>query len=95
MNQVARALQQVVLFVMEFLPEQVRPFLQTVADLLGRLSPDVGDERMAKVAQLVAELLVDLRILGDIHDADVAMRLRLIAENRFTRAWRDLGLEGV
>lgn len=93
MNPIAQALKTVVEFIADQLPEAVRPFLQTVANLLGRLDLSIGDPIMAKVADLIAGLLVDFRAISEIEDADVAMRARLLAENRFTRAWRDLGLE--
>lgn len=93
MNPIAQALKTVVEFIADQLPEAVRPFLQTVANLLGGLDINIGDPTMGKVAELVAGLLVDFRAISEIQDADVAMRARLLAENRFTRAWRDLGLE--
>lgn len=91
----AKALEQVVRFMADFLPEAVRPFLDIVAGLLGRLDLGGDDPRLGRIGSLVAELLVDLRVVGEIEDANVAMRARLLAENRFTRAWRDLGLEGL
>lgn len=95
MNPIAKALQEVIRFLAEYLPESARPFVDLVANLLGGLDIPISDPRMAQVAQLVAELIVDLNTLGAIEDANVAQRARLLAENRFTRAWRELGLEGV
>lgn len=89
------ALKQVVLFMADYLPEATRPFLNMVAGLLGNLNLGDDRQRLARVGSLVAELLVDLRVVGEIEDSNMATRARLVAENRFTRAWRDLGLGGL
>lgn len=95
MNPIAEALKQLLLFLTERLPEASRPFVEMIANLIGNLNIPVGDDRMGVLAEKVAELIVDMRAVGHIEDADMAMRARLLAENRFVRVWRELGLEGI
>lgn len=93
MNPVAQMIRQMLLLLSTTLPENLRPFLNLVAMLVGNLNIPVSDPRIEKVAELVAQLAVDIQNLGALEDADARMKARLLLENRFHTAWAQLSLE--
>lgn len=88
----AKALKEFLLFVREFVPESMRGFLNLVANAIGALDLPPGDPKLGKLIDVTVALVRDLRRIGEARDTAIADRLRLVAENRFVRAWSKLGL---
>lgn len=94
MNPVLGVLQLVLRYMSKLLPENIRPFVGWVADLLGTLNLPPSDPRVNQVAELVAQLIKDIEALDAIQDVAAREKARLILENRFGRAWIALSMSG-
>lgn len=90
MNPVLKAIQAALQLAAGFLPERFRAVVLLVSSLLGTLNIPPADPKVGKVAQLVADLIADLQAALELTDSDAQESARLLAENRFLRAWSQL-----
>jgi len=92
MNAIRDALVAALKLVSGFVPDKWQGLVLMVSRGLSVANWGDSDERWAKAARLVTNLLTDLEQARALEGVDLSMAARAAAEVRYTRALRDLGL---